>query len=232
MAQGNTANPYYLKPGELDDSSLISLPIFMQRAFDPSKDKLRVEIDSDIQIGAVEIKDWDSDLRADVLIRDDGKHALVVDMASDIQIGAVEIKDWNSDTRVDVQTIGNYNAMLVRDADAFQRSTVNIYGDAQVSYDNETTVCSYTVPTGKTFKFTGVIVGGNADGEFSLEVGATRVALVRNSASSRTGTYKFWNEISVNSGGVVNVKAKNRSIVKNNTRQFEATINGHTIPSS
>ena len=232
MAQGPTANPLYLKPGELDDSSIVSEQILWQRAFDPSKDKLRVELDSDIQIGAVEIKDWNSDLRADVLIREDGKHALVVDVSSDIQIGAVEIKDWNSDTRVDVQTIGNYNAMLVRDAYEFQKATVNIYGDAQISYDSEITVVSYTVPIGRTFKFSGAIIGGNADGEFSLEVNSTRVALVRNSVSVRTGTYKFWNEITVNAGGIVDIKVTNRSIVKKNTSQFEVTLNGHTVPSS
>ena len=232
MGQGPTANPHYLKPGEVDDSSLVSEQIAFQRVFDPTKDKLRVEMDSDIQIGAVEIKDWNSDLRADVKIREDGQHALVVDIASDIQIGAVEIKDWNSDTRVDVQTIGNYNGLLVRDAYDFQKSTVNIYGDANVSYDTETTIVSYTVPVGRTFKFTGAIIGGNADGEFSLEVGATRVALVRNSAAARTDAIQFWNEIAVNAGGVVNIKVKNRSIVKKNTSQFEATLNGHTIPST
>ena len=230
MAQGPTANPLYLKPGELDDSSIVSEQILLQRAFNPAKDKLRVELDSDIQIGAIEIKDWDSDLRADVVVRDDGVHALAVDVHSDIQIGAIEIKDWDSETRVDVEVIGNYNAMLVRDAYDLQKSTVNIYGDANISYDTEATVCSYTVPIGKTFKLSGVIIGGNADGEFSIEVGATRVAFVRNSAASRTDVLHFWNEISVNSGGVVNVKVKNRSIVKQNTRQFEATINGHNIP--
>lgn len=229
MSDGPAANPDYLKPVEKDDSSIVSLPILMQRAFDPKKDLLRVELlDADIQIGAVEIKDWNSDLRADVKVREDGLHALVVDVSSDIEIGAIEIKDALTDVRATVLQQGSYGVLLTSDVSSALKNSVNIYGDGSVAYDTTNTLATYTVPTGKTFKFSGVIVGGMADGEFYVTVGMTRVALIRNSASARTLTVQFWNEISVNGGGVVSVQAKNISYRKR-TMPFEATINGYSL---
>jgi hypothetical protein len=229
MAQGPAANPDYLKPVEKDDSSLVSMPILMQRAFDPKKDLLRVELlDADIQIGAVEIKDWNSDLRADVLIREDGLHALAVDVSSDIEIGAVELKDAVSDVRATILQQGSYGALVVTDISDALKSVVNIYGDGSIAYDSVVTLATYTVPTGRSFKFSGVIIGGMADGEFYVKVGATRIALIRNSASSRTLMAQFWEKISVSSGGTVSVEAKNISYRKR-TVPFEATINGYSL---
>ncbi len=196
------------------------------------RNALCVDMRADVQIGAVEIKDRDSDDRCDVVLRDDGKYALAVDMQSDIEIGAVEIKDAITDNRATVIQQGSVGALVVSQLDDVLKATVNIYGDASVSYDSTVTLASYTVPTGKTFKFSGVIVGGNADGEFYVEVGGTRIALIRNSISARTIMAKFWNDITVNSGGVVEVKVKNISWVKKSTKQFEATINGYTVVSA
>jgi hypothetical protein len=86
------------------------------------KNRLCVDayMEGDIQIGAIEIKDADTNDRANVLLRDDGKYALAVDMAGDIQIGAIEIKDHNSDARADVQddislaNINTYNGLVTK----------------------------------------------------------------------------------------------------------------------
>jgi len=57
---------------------------------------------SDIQIGAVEIKDSTTDNRVAV----DATGALKVSLSSDIQLGAVEIKDAITDNRVQVDSTG------------------------------------------------------------------------------------------------------------------------------
>jgi len=199
------------------------------RVRDDGTEALCVDMAGDIQIGAVELKDALTNDRANVVLRGDGKYALAVDMSSDIQIGAVEIKDWDTDKRVDVEECHNFNAMLVRDCEQFQRSTANFYGDATVAYDNTITLVSYTVPTGKLFKFNNIIMGGDADGEFYIEVNSTRIALLRNSASERTKFLTLGNYIELNPGDNVSVKVKNVSWVKRNTKQFEATLNGYTI---
>ena len=126
--------------------------------------------------------------------------------------------------------MGSTGALVTADLTETLKSVVNIYGDASGSYDTPVTLATYTVPSGKTFRFTGAIVGGNADGEFYLEVNATRIALIRNSASARTISAQIWNPVTVNSGGIISIKAKNVSYRKQ-SRQFEATINGYNLNS-
>jgi len=148
----------------------------------------------------------------------------------DIHIGAVEIKDHDTDTRVSVEECGVYNAMMTKDCLDAQSNTVNVYGEANIPYDTEITLATFNVPVGRKFKFTGMIVGGDADGEFFAKVDGSIVAKVRNSSAVRTITAKFWNEPSSNAGGQVTITCKNVSWVKRNTKEFEATLNGYTIP--
>ena len=149
----------------------------------------------------------------------------------DIHIGAVEIKDKDSDIRATVIQRLTDTALIVQDLSEYQKNTVNIYGEATVPWDTEITLCTYTVPTSKTFNFSGIIIGGNADGEFFAKIGGTPIAKIRNTAAARTISAIFWNNPKVNAGGNVTITAKNISIRKN-TREFEATLNGFILPAS
>ena len=191
---------------------------------------LCVDMASDIQIGAVELKDADSDNRANLVLRDDGKWALCVDLSSDVQIGAVEIKDWNSDRRLDVIECGSYNAILTKDCSDYQKTKIIQYGETSITYNSDNVIVSYTVPTNRKFILNGVIVGGNADGEFSVLIDSSKIGYIRNSAAKRTINSSFWENTEVSAGSVIQIKGKNISHIKQNTRQFEATISGYTIP--
>lgn len=74
----------------------------------------------DSGLGAVEIKDYDSETRANVTDMGSGDGALDVNLVGaagltglDIQIGAIEIKDVDSDLRANVETVGAKNALDV-----------------------------------------------------------------------------------------------------------------------
>jgi len=226
MADGPTPNPRYLKPGELDDSSIISRDTIMKRVFDPGKDKLRVDLDSDIQIGAVEIKDHNSDLRADVLTRDDGINALAVDIRGDIQIGAVELKDGNTDTRVDVENVGSYNAVMAMDVVNYQKQKINIFGSSLVAPGVTVTLATYTVPVGKTFTYSGGIVGGKSMGSFEFVINSITNALVRNSGSNPTIQVKFIEPPEASGNSIIDLRVTNDGDL---ARQFEATLSGFII---
>ncbi|MHA1329928.1 MAG: hypothetical protein ACTSR2_02515 [Candidatus Hodarchaeales archaeon] len=150
----------------------------------------------------------------------------------DIQIGAVEIKDGDTDLRADVENQGSLNALVVENATELRKSTVNTYGDAIISFCSSSTLVSYPVPLTKTFKFSGFIVGGQADGEFIIKVNGGIVCKVRNSRASRTLFIWFKNEIQVSAGGTVEIEATN---VDNgipppfSSKSFEGTINGYTL---
>ena len=142
--------------------------------------------------------------------------------AGDIQIGAVELKDWDSTTRADIHTVGSMNALLVQDVEENQRIVANIYNQINISSSTESTIATYTVPSGKIFKLKQLVIGGNSDGTFKLEVGGSTWAIFRNSASERTKSIKF-NEVLAGQGIIINIKCYNES---HQTRTFEATMFG------
>ena len=142
--------------------------------------------------------------------------------AGDIQLGAVELKDHDSNTRADVHTIGSVNALLVYNAEEEQRIVANIYNQINISSSTEQTIATYTVPSGKIFKLKQLVIGGNSDGTFKLEVGGSTWAVFRNSAGERTKSINF-NEVLAGQGIVINIKCYNES---HQTRTFEATMFG------
>jgi len=99
--------------------------------------KLEVKMDSDIQIGAVEIKDETSNDRANVVTRLDGKKALCVQHNADIQIGAVEIKNATDDTRTVVKSDGTDNALVVTNNNIVGKSSS--LSPSKVSVDQNST---------------------------------------------------------------------------------------------
>lgn len=160
---------------------------------------------------------------ADVVTRDDGIDALAVDMRGDFQIGAVELKDRDSNTRADIETIGNYNGLLVKDVTEFQKQKLNNFGSASVSPGATITLATYNVPAGKRFVYSGGIVGGTEQGEFTFDINLVTQALIRNSGSNPTIQVKFIEPPEASAGAVIELKVKN---ISNKTRSFEATLSG------
>jgi len=70
--------------------------------------------DADIQIGAVEIKDHNSDLRADVVTRSDGNNALCIDVLwPSVSAFPIIVRDGNGSIFADVKSDGVDNALVV-----------------------------------------------------------------------------------------------------------------------
>lgn len=172
-------------------------------------------------------------LYVDVLQDGSGINRLAVDASltvSELKIGAVEIKDGNSDRRADVEPVGSLNALIIYDAIEQQMTDRHTYDSASVAYNATVTVWSYTVPASTEFRLTNVEAGGNADGEFTVEVGGSTVRFRRNSAAHRTIDIPFNPYKAIPAGTLVAVKAKNISFIKQGTRQFEVGVAGYTIP--
>ena len=146
----------------------------------------------------------------------------------DVKIGAVEIEDRNSGTRLDVEVVRDFQAAIVRDAVEFQKTKVNNFGSAMVSPSINSTLVTYTVPSGATFTFTGAIVGGDEIGEFTMEIGGNVVTLVRNSGSNRTIQLRFVEPPDAGESTEIAIRVTNTS---DRTRQFEATLSGFILPS-
>jgi len=168
-----------------------------QRVFEPDDDLIRVSVVKPIEL-----------------------------TVGDIQIGAVEIKDGDTDTRADVETIGAYGALMVYDPIEFQKAKVNIFGSAIVTPGNILNLAQFVVPAGKTFTFSGGIVGGEQEGEFYFDIGGATVALARNSGSNRTIQLRFLEPPTAGAAQIINLKVKN---IANKTKQYEATLSGYTI---
>jgi hypothetical protein len=135
-----------------------------------------------------------------------------------------EIK--NISNKISIQTIGDFNAILSVDVVEFQKSKINVFGSSIIVPSNTLTIASYTVPVGKTFTFSGGIIGGDESGEFYFEIDNNVIALARNSGSNRTIFFKFLEAPTAGSGSVINIRAKN---IGHRTKQYEATLSGYTI---
>lgn len=66
------------------------------------------------------------------------------------------------------------------------------YGESHdVASGTPTNVTAFTVAAGKTFYFSGVVVGGNVDASFKIYCGSTMLGKVRNSTASPTYQMHF-----------------------------------------
>lgn len=139
----------------------------------------------------------------------------------DIQIGAVELKDHDSSTRSDIEVERDYNALLVRDAIEYQKVRLTPFNSDSVGSGATLTLVSHTVGVGKDFEWTGVLVGGNASGLFTLFVNGSQVGSVRNSGSERTKPVRFPELFEATDGDVIEIKVTNLS---HKTETFEATM--------
>lgn len=133
---------------------------------------------SDIQIGAVEIKNSTTDDR--VTVNTDGElfvqgHTYGYDGAAWQKIHTTLLS-------------GNYalDVNVAAFAPLITANVVNLYGEATVPVATETTVVSYTVPVGKTLHIYGMIGWGDWDGEFFVKVDGAMKAGGRTSSATRT----------------------------------------------
>jgi hypothetical protein len=94
-----------------------------------------------------------------------------------------------------------------------------------IAEDTPTDVVTYTVPGGKTFHLAGIVVGGNGDANFSIYLGATQVALLRNTTAALTQQLHF-DKINPTSaaGSVVRVEVVHTN--EGITCNFESTLLG------
>jgi hypothetical protein len=156
-----------------------------------------------------------------------GKNRLCVDanLSGTITIGAVSIKDEGTGLTADVIDMGDLNALAVVCVDEGQKTKINQFGSSSIASGATDTLCSYTVPSGKIFIWSGAILGGNEAGEFSMILSSSNIARVRNSGSIRTIPLTFPEKVEASSGNVIEIKAKN---IGYRTTIFEATLQGYT----
>jgi hypothetical protein len=203
----------------------------------PYPSGLKIEQQKSIQMIERHEHDAEAHAKRTLLVTPDGEpvdelNPLPVEAkleVGDITIGAVEIKDGSSEVRATVIQQNGDTALLVKDINEYEKNTVNIYGDTSVAWDDETTLAVYPVPAGRTLKFGGVIVGGCADGLFTVTMNSIKVFTLRNSAASRTLIVFLKNDLTVNAGGEIRILVKNVGS-DHQTKIFEGTINGYTIP--
>lgn len=94
-----------------------------------------------------------------------------------------------------------------------------------MAYGVETTLVSYTVPVGRTFKVKTVVVSGDADGEFALYIDTEKVMIVRNNPAERTVQIDNLEDVQATAGEIVYIKAENVSH-RQNSQKFDATLTG------
>ena len=104
---------------------------------------------------------------------------------------------------------------------------IAIYGSQTVVFGATTTIVTYTVPVGKKFKVGTINIGGEADGEFTLEINSSIIAYIRNSASEQTKNVYFDYNIVATAGQIVEIRAKNINYRKN-AMVYKATLSGYT----
>jgi hypothetical protein len=97
---------------------------------------------------------------------------------------------------------------------------------AAVPKDAETTVASYVVPVGYTFKLTGLVATGSADAEWIVYDNANEVYRTRTSGAERGKEVLHGNAIPFASGHTAAVKAAHQEV---GVQNFYATLLGYDL---
>jgi len=101
--------------------------------------------------------------------------------------------------------------------------TTNTFGTTSVASGATTIIVTYTVPVNKIFTLCGIIVGGNEQAVFDLNIDGSPLVRIRNSGSDRTKTQPICAEEELAAGVVISINATNNGKF---TRDFEGTIFG------
>lgn len=90
----------------------------------------------------------------------------------------------------------------------------------------ETTIVSFTVPTGYRYRLTGWSATGTADGRFKLYINGTRKMTARNSVAIPNVGKSFSNPIEVLAGVTVSVKVWHSEAA---VQEFSAALEGYLV---
>ena len=124
---------------------------------------------------------------------------------------------------------GDEYGLVTRSLQAFPANSITNYNaQPTVAYNTETTICSYTVPAGANFYFTGLVTHGDVPSVFRVYVGATCKLSFRSVSSNPTVQQNFNTPcFKATSAAVVTIKAIH--YMNGTTGDYEATILGYTV---
>ncbi len=131
--------------------------------------------------------------------------------------------------------IGSEYGVAVKSIDRAYATQVVYFDDVNsVSPDGGsgtyTTVTTYTVPSGDTFVFQGVIVGGDIGAKFRIKTDSTVNFIVRTTNANTTNSLMFKNPpFEVASGSSVTVEVIYYNDNSSLSASFESTILGYTF---
>lgn len=188
--------------------------------------RLRVDASltvSDIDIGAVEIKDGASETRATV--KTDGvNNALVVTANSwPLPTGAAtELTLGGIKTQTDKLTFSS-GALNVNIVSAPSTGGVNKFGTTSIAKDTWSIVVAQAIPSGVTFSISGFLAWGDADAEWSLEKTSGQIGGTRTSPSKLFESVEYIEELQVAGPDTVTLYVKHHY---NHTINFYSNLEG------
>jgi hypothetical protein len=156
-------------------------------------------------------------------VYEDRRRARII-LAGDTQEKIVQVKN-------DTATGSEY-AIVTREIPTWQQSLNFQYGDANISKSNpETTVVSYTVPSGQSYFFTGFNGSASAVGVFRGYINGSQFVQMRNNITNlNVNMNSTIPLVRATPNQTVEIKAENLSTIS--SESFEATMYGFTNPSS
>ena len=156
-------------------------------------------------------------------VYEDRRRARVI-LAGDTQDKLVEVKN--------AQITGNEYAIATREIPTWQQSLNFQFGDANISKNNpETTVVSYTVPSGQSYFFTGLNGSAAAVGVFRGYINGNQFIQMRNNITNlNVNMNSTIPVVRATPTQTVEIKAENLSTLS--SESFEATMYGFTTPLS
>lgn len=142
-------------------------------------------------------------------------------LAGDAIDELVQVKNTNLD--------GTEYGLVVRSLPAFPTNSVLIYNQDAAVVDNvETTVASYTVPSGTIFYFTGVVAQGDLPARFRVYVDGNPQLSYRTVSSNPAFQQSFsMPPFTVAAASIISLKVTH--FISGVTGDFEGTILGYTI---
>lgn len=154
-------------------------------------------------------------------VYEDRRRARII-LAGDTQEKIVQVKDSTA--------TGSEYAIVTREIPAWQQSLTYEYGDANISKSNpETTVSTYTVPSGHMYFFTGFNGSASAVGAFRAYLDGSQFCQMRNNITNlNVNLNSAVPLVKASPNSVVEVKATNLSTVS--SESFEVTMYGFTMP--
>jgi hypothetical protein len=119
------------------------------------------------------------------------------------------------------------NPIPVYDTGGVSGVALSSFNEITVTYGNELTLISYTVPVGKTFGFSTINVGGDGDGIFNVYINSVKAVVIRTSAAEQSKSVVLENLIAP-SGALILVRASNMNY-KKTAQVYNATLTGNKI---